>query len=346
MNQPQKIGIKKEVTLTHLNTLGIYSVAPIYINITSISQLIELGDKGQFKDQDLFVLGGGSNILLSDRLSVPVLKMSITGIEITHDDGNSVCVKVGAGEIWHDLVTWAVTKGLGGIENLALIPGTVGAAPIQNIGAYGVELENLFLALEAYDLKRQEIRIFNKEECKFGYRDSIFKRELKGQMAVTSITLRLSKKDHLIHDSYYALREYLKQNDILNPGIEDIYHAVIAIRKSKLPDPSEIGNAGSFFKNPVIKKKQYNKLKRQWEEIPGYPDAAGLVKVPAAWLIEKAGWKGLRVGNVGTYKTQALVIVNHGGATGKEVMAFSKKIQQSVSELFGIDLIPEVNIID
>lgn len=345
MNLSQKTGIQKEVTLTHLNTLGLYSVAPVFINITSGSQLNELDEKGLLNEQMPFVLGGGSNILLSERLSVPVLKMSISGVEISEDDANSVLIKAGAGENWHKLVTFAVKNGLGGIENLALIPGTVGAAPIQNIGAYGVELENLFLSLEAYDLKNKIFRTFNKEECKFGYRDSIFKRELKGQMVVTSVTLKLSKKDHVIHDSYSALKDYLKQNNIQNPGIGDIYQAVITIRQSKLPDPSDIGNAGSFFKNPVIEQKQFKKLRSIWKDIPGYPDGPGCVKVPAAWLIEKAGWKGLRSGNVGTYKTQALVIVNHGGATGKEVLDFSEKIQHSVSERFGIDLIPEVNII-
>lgn len=345
MNLPQKIGIQKDVTLTHLNTLGLCSVAPLFIDVTSESQLEEIGGSGIFNDQLPFVLGGGSNILLSDRLSVPVLKMSISGVEIIHDDGESVLIKAGAGENWHELVTWAVQKGFGGIENLALIPGTVGASPIQNIGAYGVELESLFSSLKAYDLKSREFRSFNKEECDFGYRDSIFKRELKGQMVVTSVTLRLNKREPVIHDSYYALQQYLNQNNIQNPGIEDIYDAVIAIRQSKLPDPSEIGNAGSFFKNPIVEQKKYDELKSDWMEIPGYPDGDGSIKVPAAWLIEKAGWKGMRVGNVGTYKTQALVIVNHGGATGKEVVDFSRKIQQSVSELFGIDLIPEVNII-
>lgn len=345
MNLPQKTGIQKEVTLTHLNTLGLHSVAPLFIDITSESQLRELGEDGFFNDHSPFVLGGGSNILLGDRLSVPVLKMSISGIEIIHDDGNSVHIKVGAGENWHELVTWTVMNGLGGLENLALIPGTVGAAPIQNIGAYGVELENLFSSLEAYDLKSLAVRKFDKEECNFGYRDSIFKRKFKGQMVVTSVTLKLDKKGHVIHDSYYALKEYLNQNETWNPGIVDIYHAVIAIRQSKLPDPSVIGNAGSFFKNPVIEQKKYDELSSKWKEVPGYPDGSGLVKIPAAWLIEKAGWKGLRIGNVGTYKTQALVIVNYGGATGKEVIDFSKKIRQAVSDLFGIDLIPEVNII-
>ncbi len=346
MNLPQKTGIQKDVKLTHLNTLGLHSVAPVYINITSLAQLIELGKGSFFDDQWPFVLGGGSNVLLSDRLSVPVLKMSISGVEIVEDDGKSVLVRAGAGEDWHELVTWAVKNGFGGIENLALIPGTTGAAPIQNIGAYGVELESLFSSLEAYDLNERTVRTFNKEECKFGYRESIFKRELKGRMIVTSVTLRLKKKDHVIVDSYHALKEYLGQKNIQDPGIEDIYHAVIAIRESKLPNPSEIGNAGSFFKNPVIREKKYDELKNHWPEIPGYPSGDNDVKVPAAWLIEKAGWKGLRIGNVGTYKTQALVIVNHGGATGREILDYSKNIQKSVSELFGVDLIPEVNIIE
>lgn len=346
MNLSQKTGIQKNVNLTHLNTLGLHSVAPVFVNITSIDQLIELGEGHFFDDHNPFILGGGSNVLLSDRLSVPVLKMSISGVEIIQEDINSILIKAGAGEDWHGLVTHAVKNGYGGLENLALIPGTVGAAPIQNIGAYGVELENLFVSLEAYDMKSRSVRTFEKEECGFGYRESVFKRELKGQVVVTSVTLRLKKKNHVIRDSYYALQQYLEQKNIQKPNIEDIYHAVIAIRRSKLPNPSEIGNAGSFFKNPVITKKKYEDLKERWPEIPGYPSGDSNVKVPAAWLIEKAGWKGLRIGNVGTYRTQALVIVNHGGATGSEILDYSKNIQQSVSELFGVNLIPEVNIID
>lgn len=345
MNLSQQAGIQTDVELTHLNTLGLHSVAPLFVNITSLTQLIELGESGFFNDQLPFILGSGSNVLLSERVSTPVLKMSISGVEIVNEDESSVFVKAGAGEDWHGLVTWAVNNGYGGIENLALIPGTVGAAPIQNIGAYGVELESLFLSLEAYEMRNRTVRTFEKEECRFGYRDSVFKRELKGRVVVTSVTLRLNKKDHDIHDSYYALKQYLEQNNIQDPAIEDIYHSVIAIRRSKLPNPDEIGNAGSFFKNPVIKNKKYEDLRNQWPEIPGYPVNDNEVKVPAAWLIEKAGWKGLRIGNVGTYETQALVIVNHGGATSKEILDYSKDIQRSVLELFGVGLIPEVNII-
>jgi len=346
VNLSQKIEIQKDVTLTHLNTLGLYSIAPAFVNITSESQLRELGNGAFFKDQRPFILGGGSNVLLNKHLSVPVLKMSISGVDIIKDDGESVLVKAGAGENWHELVTWAVKNGFSGIENLALIPGTVGASPIQNIGAYGVELETLFSSLDAYEVKSNAIRTFDRTECEFGYRESIFKRELKGKVIVTSVTLRLNKKNHAIHDNYKALKEYLNQKEIQNPGIGDIYRAVIAIRQSKLPDPAEIGNAGSFFKNPIIEQKQFDELQREWKEIPGYSDRPGYVKVPAAWLIEKAGWKGVRLGNVGTYKTQALVIVNHGGATGDEVIKFSKKIQQSVVEHFGIQLVTEVNIIE
>lgn len=338
--------IQKDVTLTHLNTLGLPSLAPLFIEINSLSQLEELGEAGFFEDKLPFILGGGSNIVLSNRLSIPVLKISIEGIEIVSEDDMIADVEIGAGEVWQDFVTWAVDSGLGGVENLALIPGTVGAAPIQNIGAYGVELETVFLSLKAYHLEDRSVRIFSKDECNFGYRDSIFKQDLKGRCVVVSVTLRLKKRGHVINDSYHALKEYLERSGIQDkPTIEDIYRAVIAIRKSKLPDPSEIGNAGSFFKNPVIDQSMYEEMQRSWGDVPGYPDRKGKVKIPAAWLIEKAGWKGLRVGNVGTYETQALVIVNHGEATGAEIIEHAGIIQKSVVDLFGIELIPEVNII-
>ena len=267
-------------------------------------------------------------------------------IKFLEEISDSVKVEIGAGENWHEFVTWAVKNNFGGIENLALIPGTVGAAPIQNIGAYGVELEQVFDSLELFDMRDGTFKTFEKRDCRFGYRDSVFKQELKGKVIVTSVTLNLTQSNHIIEDSYSSLQSYLKGKDIEKPIIRDIYDAVIDIRTSKLPDPKLIGNAGSFFKNPVIDNNQFERLQSRYNEMPFYKLNDDEVKIPAAWLIEKTGWKGKRIGDVGTYKNQALVIVNHGNATGSEIFSFSKKIQQSVLRKFGIELVPEVNVVE
>jgi UDP-N-acetylmuramate dehydrogenase len=243
------------------------------------------------------------------------------------------------------VVRWAVQQNLGGIENLALIPGTTGAAPIQNIGAYGVELESVFDELRAFDMKTGEFVTFSKEECRFGYRDSVFKRELRGRMIVTSVRLKLQPSPHTIVQNYYALKNRFQEEGIENPGIRDVFDAVVAIRSSKLPDPKSLGNAGSFFKNPVVEPELFHRIRQENPKMPSFPAPGGKVKIPAGWLIEQAGWKGRRIGNVGTYKNQALVIVNHGGATGDEIAKHADRIRASVAETFGIELVPEVNII-
>ncbi|MDR9365197.1 MAG: UDP-N-acetylmuramate dehydrogenase [Balneolaceae bacterium] len=342
-SNPQK---KTGVDLTSFNTLGVSAVANKFVDVECPEDLIELYESGFFEHDRPFVLGGGSNILFLENPGQPIVKVSIKGKDIIEDSSGSLKVKVGAGENWHEFVTWAVENNYGGVENLALIPGTVGAAPIQNIGAYGVELDEVFDSLELFDMRDGIFKTFQKEECRFGYRDSIFKQALKGVVIVTRVTLNLSTDNHKIEDSYKSLQSYLSEKGIIEPSIKDIYEAVIDIRRSKLPDPNLIGNAGSFFKNPIINRKQFEELHKRYDEMPFYELNDQEIKIPAAWLIEKTGWKGKRIGDVGTYKNQALVIVNHGNATGSEIFSFSKKIQHSVFEEFGIELVPEVNIVE
>jgi UDP-N-acetylmuramate dehydrogenase len=294
---------------------------------------------------DIFLLGGGSNILLTSHLDKIVIKNEISGIELVEETGSEVVIRVGAGENWHNFVLWCVEQNYGGVENLSLIPGTVGAAPIQNIGAYGVELEEVFVSLEAYEIRTGKKRSFTKEECNYGYRNSVFKNDLKSKYFITRVMLRLSKKDHKLNVSYGAISKFLEAKGIEEPTIEDVSNAVISIRKSKLPDPKELGNSGSFFKNPEVSKSQFEKLQLKFPAIVFYNLPTGMVKVPAGWLIEQCGWKGKKVGNVGCFKNQALVIVNYGGASPREIVRLSKEIQASVFEKFSIQLETEVNFI-
>jgi len=339
-----QIKVKKNADLTAFNTLGVKAKADKLVEVDSVEDLISLHKSGFFKTNEPFILGGGSNVLLLGNLSNPVLKISIPGIEVKKEDRNHVLVEIGAGVNWHSFVEYCVINNYGGVENLALIPGTTGAAPIQNIGAYGVELDQVFDSLELFDIRSGKVKTYLKEECEFGYRDSIFKCDLKGKVIVTSVTLRLTKSHHKINTEYRALSEFLREKQIFSPAIKDIFDAVVAIRKSKLPDPSLLGNAGSFFKNPVVENSVAEQLKDKHADMPAYEVDESHKKIPAGWLIEKAGWKGKQFGNVGTYRNQALVIVNHGGATGHEIYDHAKKIKESVSEMFGIDLVPEVNI--
>jgi UDP-N-acetylmuramate dehydrogenase len=340
-----KPSIQKNINLAPFNTLGVEATADQFISITQSQQLSALFKEGFFEKYDPVILGGGSNVLIKSDLLQPVLKISIQGIEVVHESEDEVLVKSGAGVSWHELVTYCVSKNLGGIENLALIPGTVGAAPIQNIGAYGVELKDSFHSLKAFIPDEGHEKEFTIKECKFGYRDSIFKHTLKDNVIITEVTLRLQKPSHRIEDSYYALQEYFDANEITEPSIEDVYNAVVAIRESKLPNPELIGNAGSFFKNPIVKNSIYQKLKEEYPGMPSFEAGKGKMKIPAGWLIEQTGWKGKKVGNVGTYKNQALVLVNHGGATGEEIYQHAMNIRESVKKKFSIELAPEVNVI-
>lgn len=336
----------QNVGLSPYNTLGVDVKAETFYRIRSAAQLNFLVRTHDFDASPPIILGGGSNILFKDNPDRPVMRIEIPGIEIVKEEGGSVFVKAGAGVNWHELVKWSVDKNLGGIENLALIPGTCGAAPIQNIGAYGVELKDLFVELTAFNLGSGATETFTKNDCAFAYRDSIFKNKLKNSHIVTDITLKLKKEEVQVNTSYSALKNYLTEKNITDPGIKDVFNAVVDIRRSKLPDPSLLGNAGSFFKNPIISIQQFETLKENHPDIPSYPMEDGLVKIPAGWLIEKTGWKGKRIGNVGAYKNQALVIVNFGGATGVEIYNHAKRIQGSVKREFKIDLTPEVNVIE
>ncbi len=295
--------------------------------------------------EQFMFLGGGSNVLLCNDYNGLLIRNAIKGKQIVREDDDYIFLKVYSGENWHDTVMYCVERNWGGIENLSLIPGTVGAAPMQNIGAYGVELEQVFDQLEAFNLHSFELETFNKTQCAFGYRESVFKRQLKGQYFIYSVTFKLSKKPS-IHVDYGDIQAVLNEKG-LSPettSIKDVSAAVIQIRQSKLPDPKVLGNSGSFFKNPQISKEHFEALKLQFPELKGYPQNDG-IKVPAGWLIEQCGWKGKRVGNTGSHAKQALVLVNYGGATGAEIFQVAQDIIKSVSDKFSIQLEPEVNIV-
>ena len=292
------------------------------------------------------ILGGGSNILFKNNINKPILKIEIKGIEIIEENENTVYISVGAGENWNDFVKWTLVKNYGGIENLSLIPGNVGSAPIQNIGAYGVELKDVFQSCRAISIDNKILKIFNKEQCNFTYRSSIFKEKLKNKYIISRVTFKLSKINHVINSEYKPLKDLLKIKGNLNPTIQDISKLVIKIRTNKLPDPKKIGNCGSFFKNPIISNSKFKNLNEYFSSVPNYKISENEVKIPAAWLIEECGFKGKNEGKTGTHKKHALVIVNNGGATGKEIYDFSQKIKKSVLKKFNILLEEEVNIFE
>jgi len=332
--------IKENVSLKPYNTFGIEAGAARFAEVHSEVALIELLDAHTPE----LILGGGSNILFHGDVQGLVIKNNILGKQVIDENDETVQVRFGAGENWHECVLWAIENGYGGIENLSLIPGTVGAAPMQNIGAYGVELKDVFVELEAVHLREKTQQTFNHAACKFAYRESVFKKELKGQFFITAVTLQLTKKNHKLNTSYGAIQTTLEKNNIKSPDIKSISDAVIQIRQSKLPDPTKLGNAGSFFKNPIIPKSQFDPIKLAHSGIVSYDLPDDMVKVPAGWLIEQCGWKGKQIGDAGTYKNQALVIVNHGKASGEDIWQLAQKIQQSVNDKFGIKLTPEVNV--
>lgn len=295
---------------------------------------------------EYLVLGGGSNMLfVNSKTELDVLLMSILGKELVLEREEYNLVEISAGENWHDLVLWSLDKGYGGLENLSLIPGTVGAAPIQNIGAYGVELKDVLHSVNVYDIKEKRSFVLHNSECGFAYRDSIFKSFHKGKFIITGITLKLRKKNFKINAGYGAISAELEKRKISNPSPKDISNVVIEIRQTKLPDPKVLGNSGSFFKNPIVDKSILQKIKTNFENVPNYPVDENQVKLPAGWLIEQAGWKGKQIGNVGCHKNQALVIVNYGAATGQEIWNHALRVQDSVNKQFGIELTPEVNLI-
>jgi len=292
------------------------------------------------------ILGGGSNILFKNNINKPILKIEIKGIQIIEENENSIYVSVGAGENWNDFVRWSLAKNYGGIENLSLIPGNVGSAPIQNIGAYGAELKDVFHSCRAISIDNKIIKTFNKDECNFTYRSSIFKEKLKNKYVISRVTFRLSKTNHVINSEYKPLNNLLNERGIITPTIQDISKLVIEIRTNKLPDPKKIGNCGSFFKNPIISNLKFKNLFKKFNTIPNYKISKNEVKIPAAWLIEECGFKGKIEGKTGTHKKHALVIVNNGGASGEEIYNFSQNIKKSVLKKFNILLEEEVNIFE
>ncbi len=329
-------------SLKDYNTFGIDAKCTILYKINSVADLLTVLNT---TNGPYFILGGGSNLLISKDQELTILKNEIRGIEIISRSLNEILVRVGGGENWHQFVMWALKNDFGGIENLSLIPGTVGASPIQNIGAYGVELNQVFQSLEAFNLETLQIEYFNNEDCQFGYRDSIFKHDKKGKYFITNVTFRLTHHHHNINISYGPVSEYLITKNIAIPKIQDVSDAIIDIRKSKLPDPDEIGNSGSFFKNPIISIELFQNLKVLFPSIPSYHVNENEVKIPAGWLIEASGWKGKRIGDAGCYKNQALVLVNFGNASGEDILNLANKIIADVFEMFKIELVPEVNII-
>ncbi|EHQ26625.1 UDP-N-acetylmuramate dehydrogenase [Mucilaginibacter paludis] len=334
--------IHENVSLKNFNTFGIDASARYFVEINHEDDLVELFMDPQWKTTERLILGGGSNLLLTQNFNGLVIRMNIRGIEhrVNHQD---VFIEAGAGEVWNDLVNYAVRWGFAGMENLSLIPGSVGASPIQNIGAYGVELKDVFESCKAFEIASGTFKIFDKEACRFDYRDSIFK-QLKGQYIVVSVKFHLSLIPN-INTRYGAIEQELALRHISEPTIKDISQVVSHIRVSKLPDPSTIGNAGSFFKNPVITLAEFKEVQERHPEVVNYPAGDGYIKLAAGWLIEQCGWKGKVVGNTGTWKNQALVLVNHGGATGQEVYALSSQIIDTVYRKFGVMLEREVNVV-
>ena len=336
--------VQQNISLKPYNTFGLDENAGFIAIVDSIDDLDEIYQTGRFRAHKKMVLGGGSNILFTRGFTGIVAKNEIRGISIDKETEEDVLVSVGAGENWHQFVLWSVERGYGGIENLSLIPGTVGAAPMQNIGAYGVELKQVFHSLEAYEIKTGKTITFFKEDCHFDYRYSVFKGELKDQFVITKVRFLL-KKHPTFNTSYGDIEKTLDQMGVQELSLKAVSQAVINIRQSKLPDPFDIGNAGSFFKNPIVESLHFEALEAEFPEIRGYSMGEDEVKVPAAWLIEQAGWKGYRYGDIGVHEQQALVLVNYGSGRGKDILKLSRDISQSIEKKFGIELEREVNVI-
>lgn len=332
--------IQHNISLKNFNTFGIDVNAESYVSVTSTSDLLEIVKL----KREIFILSGGSNLLFTKDIDKLVVHLNTKGIEDKELNKNEVLVSVQAGENWHDFVLWCISKNYGGLENLSLIPGNVGTSPIQNIGAYGTEVKDTIYKVEAIEINTGISKTFKNTDCKFGYRNSIFKNELKGKYIITKVLFKLSKHKHTLNYSYGAIQSELDSKNISIPNLKNISDAVITIRNSKLPNPKEIGNSGSFFKNPVISIQDFSLLKEKFPEVPSYIVSDKEVKIPAGWLIEQSGYKGKRIGETGSHKNQALVLVNYGNATGKEVYALAKNIQKTIHKNFGIPLEIEVNV--
>jgi UDP-N-acetylmuramate dehydrogenase len=342
--------LQANISLKKYNTFGIDVLAKYFATfdtVDTLGQLLQYKDEranSQKNQTPILILGGGSNMLFTKNFDGVVLKNELKGIELIHEDDQFVYVKAAAGESWHQFVLHCINNNWAGVENLSLIPGNVGASPMQNIGAYGVEIKDVFHSLEAFHLTEKKIVTFNIADCAFGYRESVFKKKYKNQFVITSVTFRLSKQPKF-NTSYGAIEQELEKMGVITPTIKSISDAVINIRSSKLPDPKVIGNAGSFFKNPEISSETFDQLKSAFPEIIGYQLANHNVKLAAGWLIEQCGWKGYRIGDAGCHAKQALVLVNYGHAKGEEIFALSENIIDSVNKKFGVILEREVNII-
>jgi len=333
--------ILQDISLKPYNTFGINVTAKCFVEVENENELKEVLTEN---NQPILILGGGSNVLFTKDYEGLAIKNNIKGIEVVEEDDFNVFLKVGAGEIWHEFVLFCIENNYAGIENLSLIPGNVGASPMQNIGAYGVEVKDVIIEVEAFDLRDYSIKMFSNSACEFGYRTSIFKTSEKGNYFITSVTFKLNKKPK-INTSYGAIEDELARMNVSSPTIEEISNAVINIRSSKLPDPKKTGNSGSFFKNPIVSEEEKNKILENYSNAPNYPQQDGSFKIAAGWLIEKCGWKGKRIGNYGVHENQALVLVNYGGAKGSDIFELSEEIIKSVRNTFGIELEREVNIL-
>lgn len=336
--------IQQNIPLRQYNTLGIDAIARHFARFTSPDELGELVEKNPMPEKAPLIVGGGSNILFKDHVNGLVLKNDIPGMEIVREDADHVYIKAGAGENWHKFVQFCLQQHWAGVENLSLIPGCVGASPMQNIGAYGVEIREVFAELEAWHVHDKKKHVFSAAECEFGYRESVFKRKYRNQFVILNVTYQLNKKPHF-NTSYGAIEQELERMGVQQLSIQAVSQAVINIRTSKLPDPAKIGNAGSFFKNPSVEAEAYAQLKNEYPGVVGYPNTDGTVKLAAGWLIEQAGWKGYRRGDAGVHEKQALVLVNYGHASGKEIYDLSEDVMKSVAEKFGVLLEREVNVV-
>ena len=335
--------IRNDFSLKNYNTFGIEAKAKRFVDVRSNAELRIVLE--QNKSEKKFILGGGSNMLLTKDIDALVIHIDMKGKKVINENEDYVWVESQAGENWHEFVLWTIDQNFGGLENMSLIPGNVGTTPVQNIGAYGAEMKDTFVSCEATTIENLETKKFSKEDCRFGYRESVFKNEVKNQYIITSVVFKLTKRNHKINISYGDISGELAKNNITNPGLKEVSNAVIAIRQSKLPDPKVLGNSGSFFKNPILLKSDFEKIHEKFPEMKYYAISETEVKVPAGWLIEQAGFKGKRFGDAGIHKNQALVLVNYGNATGQEILNVSKNIQETIFNTFGIHIEAEVNVI-
>lgn len=335
--------IQSNFSLKSFNTFGIEAKAKNFVAVHSLDELKTV--LAEHAAEPKFILGGGSNMLLTQDIEALVIHIDLKGKRIVKEDDDFVWVESMAGENWHEFVLWTIDQNFGGLENMSLIPGNVGTTPVQNIGAYGTEIKDTFVSCDAMKIDDQTMRTFSKEDCRFGYRESIFKQEAKNQYIITSVVFKLTKRNHKINTSYGDITKELALQNVTVPTLKDVSNAVIAIRQSKLPDPKVLGNSGSFFKNPVISRSHFEKVQAQFPEIKFFEVSPTEVKVPAGWLIEQAGYKGFRKGDAGVHKNQALVLVNYGSATGQDILALSREVQQAVFDKYSIAIEAEVNVI-